>query len=122
MEITPIMDIYTERLFPYGTLQQAAVQLANFRRKLKSSPDEFNGYKITSVKTNDPEMAAESWLELHKILMSSDDPMEIAEGVLFANTPEELRAADDYETDSYKCVRVKLKSCMEVSIYVRSLS
>jgi Gamma-glutamyl cyclotransferase, AIG2-like len=103
-------DACSERLFSYGTLQQEAVQLANFARRLQGCPDAVIGYKLSSVKVTDPEAVAESGLEVHKILSPSNNPKETVDGVVFAITPEELRVADEYETDAYKHVRVRLKS------------
>jgi hypothetical protein len=40
-------------------------------------------------------VVAESGLEVHKILVPSDNPKERVDGAVFAITPEELRAADE---------------------------
>jgi len=111
-------DACSERLFSYGTLRDEAVQRANFGRKLQGLPDAVMGYRLSTVKITDPEVVAESGLEVHKILMPGDDPAEMVEGVVFAITPAELRAADEYETDAYKRVRVKLKSGLDAWVYI----
>jgi len=69
-------DAYSERLFSYGTLRDEVVQLANFGRKLVSSPDAVTGYKLSTVKITDSEVVAESGMEVHKILVPSDDSKE----------------------------------------------
>ncbi len=108
----------SERLFSYGTLQQEAVQRANFGRTLQGRPDAVTGYRLSTVKITDPKVVAESGLEVHKILVPSDDPEETVQGTVFALTPQELRAADEYETDAYKRVSVKLQSGMDAWVYV----
>lgn len=115
-------DVYSEWLFSYGTLQQEAVQLANFGRKLQGRPDAVTGYRLSTVKITDPEVVAESGLEVHKILVPGDDPTELVRSVVFAITPQELRAADEYETDAYKRVSVKLQSGMDAWVYVSAKS
>ncbi len=95
----------SERLFSYGTLQQEAVQLANSGRKLEGIPDAIMGYRLSSVQITDPEVVAESGLEVHKILVPGDDPREAVHGMMFAITLEELRAADACETDAYQRAR-----------------
>ena len=55
-----MVDGYSERLFSYGTLQQEAVQLANFGRILQGSPDAVTGYRLASVKISDPDVVTVS--------------------------------------------------------------
>jgi len=108
----------TERLFSYGTLQQEAVQLANFGRKLTGVPDAVKGYRLSSVAIADPDVVSTSSLAVHPILVPSDDPAEEIEGVVFTVTSAELFAADRYETDAYTRVSVCLRSGTEAWVYV----
>ena len=111
-------DTCSERLFSYGTLRDEAVQRANFGRTLKGTPDTVTGYKLSSVQITDLEVIAESGLGVHRILVPSDDPANTVEGVVFSITEHELRGADEYETDAYKRVCVKLKSSLDAWVYV----
>lgn len=110
-------DARIERLFSYGTLQQESVQLANFGRRLKGSADVLTGWRLSTVQITDPEVLAESGLSVHKILVPGKPSDEI-DGVVFEITLEELAAADGYETDAYKRVKVKLRSGTEAWVYV----
>lgn len=108
----------SERLFSYGTLQQESVQLANFGRKLQGSVDAAVGYRLSSVKITDPLVIATSGMDVHRMLVPSDDPAHQVHGVVFAITPEELRAADSYETADYKRVSLRLLSGTQAWVYV----
>lgn len=108
----------SERLFSYGTLQQEAVQLANFGRKLRGSVDAVVGYRLASVNITDPLVIATSGLDVHRMLIPSDDPTHEVHGVVFAITPEELQAADSYETADYKRVSLRLLSGAQAWVYV----
>jgi hypothetical protein len=106
-----------ERLYSYGTLQQPKVQLANFGRHLRGNPDTLTGWRLSTVLITDPVVLAESGLFIHKILVPGDPSDEI-QGMVFELTPEELKAADSYETDSYKRIKVTLRSGIEAWVYV----
>jgi gamma-glutamylcyclotransferase (GGCT)/AIG2-like uncharacterized protein YtfP len=108
---------YSEKLFSYGTLQQESVQLANFGRKLKGSADLVMGWRLTAVQITDPKVLALSGLAVHKIMVPGDLTDEV-DGVMFEISPQELQAADSYETADYKRVRVKLRSGTEAWVYV----
>jgi gamma-glutamylcyclotransferase (GGCT)/AIG2-like uncharacterized protein YtfP len=107
----------SEKLFSYGTLQQESVQLANFGRKLKGRADVVVGWRLAAVQINDPKVLALSGLAVHKIMVPGE-PTDEVDGVVFEITPEELKAADGYETGAYKRVKVKLRSGTEAWVYV----
>lgn len=111
----------TERLFSYGTLQQEPVQFANFGRKLQGRDDVLMGWRLSTVQITDPEVVAESGLAVHKILVPGQGTDQI-NGLVFEITPEELKAADSYETDAYKRVKVKLRSGAQAWVYVSANS
>lgn len=111
------MSAASEKLFSYGTLQQESVQLANFGRKLKGRPDAVTGWRLSTVEIRDPTVLAQSGLAVHRILVPGDPACEV-DGVVFEISPNELEAADGYETDAYKRLKVKLKSGVEAWVYV----
>lgn len=111
------MSATSERLFSYGTLQQESVQFANFGRRLSGRRDVLTGWRLSAVQITDPEVLAQSGLAVHKILVPGKPSDEI-DGVVFEITPDELKAADGYETDAYKRVKVSLSSGTEAWAYV----
>ncbi|HEV7163939.1 MAG TPA: gamma-glutamylcyclotransferase family protein [Gammaproteobacteria bacterium] len=111
-------DAYSERLFSYGTLQQEAVQIATFGRKLRGSLDSVLGHRLSEVKITDLYVLATSGLAVHRIMIPSDDPAHEVHGTVFAITPEELAAADGYETKDYKRISIRLRSGMDAWVYV----
>jgi Gamma-glutamyl cyclotransferase, AIG2-like len=110
-------DRYSEKLFSYGTLQQESVQLANFGRKLKGLPDVVIGWRLSTVEIHDPTILVLSGLAVHKILVPGK-PSDEVDGVLFEISLKELEAADGYETDAYKRVKVTLRSGKDAWVYV----
>lgn len=114
-------DPYSEKLFSYGTLQQESVQLANFGRWLTGHADVLSGWRITAIEIKDPTVIGLSGLTVHKILVPGA-PGDEVDGVVFEITPAELAAADGYETDAYKRVKVRLRSGTEAWVYVSAAS
>lgn len=106
-----------EKLFSYGTLQQESVQLANFGRKLTGRPDVLTGWRLSTVEIRDPAVLVQSGLAVHKILVPGE-PSDEVDGVVFEISLKELEAADGYETDSYKRVKVTLRSGKDAWVYV----
>ena len=111
------MSNQTARLFSYGTLQQESVQLANFGRRLNGQADVLTGWRLSTVQITDPDVLAQSGLAVHKILVPGQPTDEI-DGVVFEITPQELGAADGYETDTYRRVKLRLRSGFEAWVYV----
>ena len=91
--------------------------MTNFGRKLQGRADVLVGWQLSSVRIRDPEVLAESGLAVHKILIPRKPADEI-DGVVFEITAAELRAADGYETDDYKRVKLRLRSGVEAWVYV----
>jgi gamma-glutamylcyclotransferase (GGCT)/AIG2-like uncharacterized protein YtfP len=102
-------------LFSYGTLRQREVQLATFGRELAGEPDVLSGYVLSTVLIRDPDVVSTSGLAEHLILRPGDG---VIDGVAFALTPEELAAADSYETDDYARVEATLRSGRRAFVYV----
>jgi gamma-glutamylcyclotransferase (GGCT)/AIG2-like uncharacterized protein YtfP len=111
-------DTPSVRLFSYGTLRQAGVQMASFGRLLDGREDMLPGYRLGQLEITDPNVLAKSEARFHPIAEESAGD-EVA-GTVFEITEAELAAADAYEVDDYKRVSVRLKSGVEAWVYVRA--
>ena len=111
---TPIL------LFSYGTLQDRAVQVANFGRELTGRSDSILGYAQTLVAIEDPEVIAVSGKTHHPIVQPSSNPSDEVPGTVFEIMAQELAAADEYEVSDYKRVSVLLKSGVQAWVFVRA--
>ena len=110
----------TVLLFSYGTLQDRAVQLANFGRELLGRADSLPGYKQQMVEITDPAVLATSGKTHHPIVQASGNRADEIAGTVFHITAEELAAADEYEVADYKRVSVLLKSGVDAWVYVQA--
>jgi len=110
----------TVLLFSYGTLQDPAVQLASFGRKLAGSSDALPGYVTTLIAIRDPAVVEKSGKSHHSIAERSGNLSGQVPGMVFRITPEELLAADRYEVSDYTRVQVTLKSGLRAWAYVRA--
>ena len=108
------------RLFSYGTLQLADVQMANFGRLLTTVPDVLPGYRLSWLTITDPEVIRTSGADRHPIVTASDDPADEIEGAVLLLTLAELTAADAYEVDDYRRVLVRLKSGLDAWVYIKA--
>ena len=100
----------TECLFSYGTLQDEAVQLATFGRKLAGEPDTLLGYRQTLLEIRDPKLIPELGKYHINVQWTGSDSDSVA-GIRLEVSTEELERADVYEADAdYKRVDVQLKS------------
>lgn len=105
------------RLFSYGTLQQADVQLELFGRRLDGEPDALTGFVVGTLTITDEAVVALSGEEVHLVLRRGGADDRIA-GVALQVTDAELIAADAYETDDYRRISVTLESGHEAFVYV----
>lgn len=105
-------------LFSYGTLQDPAVQQANFGRLLTGTPDRLTGFVIGEIEITDPEVIAESGLTHHPILRPSSDPAGLIDGTVFRITEDELAVADVYEAEDYRRIEVPLASGLVAWVYI----
>ena len=105
-------------LFSYGTLQDPAVQMANFGRRLEGTADVLTGFSIGEIEITDPEVIAESGLTHHLILRPARDPAATIPGTVFRITEDDLAAADVYEAEDYARVRARLVSGLTAWVYV----
>jgi gamma-glutamylcyclotransferase (GGCT)/AIG2-like uncharacterized protein YtfP len=110
----------TELIFSYGTLQDRAVQLANFGRELSGSSDSLLGYSVSLVAIRDPGVVATSGKTHHSIAECSANLADEVRGMVFRITPTELAAADRYEVPEYTRALVTLKSGLQAWAYVRA--
>lgn len=110
----------TERLFSYGTLQQADVQAASFGRLLEGHPDTMPGYRQSMIEITDPDVIAMSGKRFHPIVTKSGDEKDEVAGTVFEITEAELAAADAYEVSYYRRVRVRLKSGLDAWVFIEA--
>jgi gamma-glutamylcyclotransferase (GGCT)/AIG2-like uncharacterized protein YtfP len=107
-------------LFAYGTLQDRAVQMANFGRELEGRPDSLPGYSTSLIAIRDPAVVATSGKTHHTIAERSTNLSDVVPGTVFEITAQELSAADRYEVSEYTRVLVTLKSGARAWVYVRA--
>jgi len=105
-------------LFSYGTLQDKAVQMANFGRHLSGRSDSLPGYTLLPIMINDPAVVALSGKSEHMIAKRSAHAADEVTGMVFEITASELAAADRYEVSEYTRVQVTLKSGVNAWVYV----
>lgn len=111
-------DIYSEKLFSYGTLQYEAVQLSTFGRKLNGVHDVLAGYHLSQLEINDANVVETSGTATHPILMQTGNNTDEVNGVVFDISPLELQQADEYEVEDYKRISVQLRSGIHAWVYV----
>jgi gamma-glutamylcyclotransferase (GGCT)/AIG2-like uncharacterized protein YtfP len=110
----------SECLFSYGTLQDEAVQLATFGRRLEGRPGLLRGYRVDMLAIRDARVVATSGATHHPIVSHSGDEADAVHGTVFRITPQELAQADAYEVADYRRISVTLASGEQVWIYVRA--
>ncbi len=74
---------YPVLLFSYGTLQDKAVQLANFGRELNGQADRMPGYRLDWVEITDPDVLATSGKSHHPIVSPSSQANDSVAGMVF---------------------------------------
>lgn len=110
----------SELLFSYGTLQLPEVQLAQFQRLLDGEDDAMPGFAQSMVEITDPDVLRKSGQRFHPIVSQTGNPADSVAGKVFAVTPSELTAADEYEVADYKRVLVALMSGRDAWVYVKA--
>lgn len=104
-------------LFSYGTLQQEAVQLSTFGRRLQGHPDELIGFEQSSLRIEDPEFVAASGKSEHAVVRFNGRSESRVAGLAFEVSEEELARADRYEPAGYKRISTTLASGKEAWVY-----
>jgi hypothetical protein len=110
----------TVLIFSYGTLQDRAVQLANFGRVMIGTSDWLPGYSTSLIAIRELEVVATSGKTHHVIAERSGNLADEVPGIVFRVTPDELVAADRYEVSEYTRMQVTLKSGLQAWAYVRA--
>jgi hypothetical protein len=106
-----------EILFAYGTLQQQAVQLATFGRKLEGVEDALPGYRLRITRVDDEQFIEASGTADHRDLEFTGDLSDVVEGTAFTVTHAELQQADAYEPRGYTRKLVELRSGLNAWVY-----
>jgi hypothetical protein len=102
------------RLFSYGSLQQAAVQLATFGHPLPGTRDELVGFAVKPLRRGDKQLAN---------AVRSTAAQDRVTGTTYELTDAELLAADAYErAESYARIAVTLVSGADAWMYVEAAS
>jgi gamma-glutamylcyclotransferase (GGCT)/AIG2-like uncharacterized protein YtfP len=110
-------------LFSYGTLQQDDVQLATFGRLLHGQRDEIPGFEPSSVRIEDPQVAAAAGRTHHADLTHNGRSDSRVSGTVFEITDAELASADEYERlASYVRIHATLASGRQAWVYVHARS
>ena len=105
------------RLFSYGTLQQEAVQLATFGRRLEGSPNAIVGFQLAVFRVDDPEFIAKSGKADHAIVRFTGSDSDRVNGMVIEVTDEELAKSDSYEPSGYTRVEATLASGGRAWVY-----
>ena len=104
-------------LFSYGTLQQEAVQLSTFGRRLEGQPDELVGFEQSLLTIADPAFVAASGKSQHAIVKYNGRSESRVRGTAFEVTDAELASADRYEPAGYTRITTTLASGQEAWVY-----
>ena len=104
-------------LFSYGTLQDEAVQLSTFGRRLEGVPDQLPGFRQSKIPiTDQPDVTDD---EFYFNAEPTGQDSDIVTGTRFKVTEQELEEADVYEAPAhYKRITVRLKSGITAWVYV----
>lgn len=106
-------------LFAYGTLQDPAVQTAVFGRDLgPGAPDRLSGFRLSHIPVDDTQVTAETGLTHYPILIPTPAAAPPVPGRLYPVTPADLTAADAYEGEAYRRVRVTTEAGVGAWVYV----
>ena len=82
-------------LFSYGTLQQEAVQLSTFGRRLRGEPDELVGFEQSVFRIADPEFVATSGKADHAIVRFTGRPDRRVKGTVLEVTERKVVGDSD---------------------------
>ena len=106
-------------LFSYGALQQENVQLSTLRKRLNGQRAELSGFEQSSVRIEDPQVAAATGKTRHADVKFNGHEDSRVPGMVFEITDAELASVDKYEAAfSYKRVAARLVSGRQAWVYV----
>ena len=100
-------------IFAYGTLNDPAIQLKLYHRKLNGRPDQLNQYHLSTIT-----QTVNNLLHTYPIAIFSGNPSDVIPGMVYNITPQELEVTDIYEGAEYRRVPVLLQSGASAWIYV----
>ena len=109
----------TEYLFSYGTLQEEAVQMQLFSRRLIGDKDILIGYKTSQIELTEEGFSGFTEQATYLIALPSDNDADVIEGTAFKVSKQELLLADGYEPDEYRRELVTLASGKRAWIYLK---
>ena len=95
--------MYSEKLFSYGTLQNEEIQVLLFGRILNGYPACIDGYSLSQI-----ELVENEKKHLYPILSKSKNIKDKVCGKVFLVSKKELTKADEYETEAYARIKIKL--------------
>src|ERR1700737_4783412 len=105
-------------LFSYGTLQQEHVQRSAFGRPLHGQKDELPGYERSSVRIEDPQVAAATGNTHHANVAFNGNEDSRVPGTVFEVTDADLASADKFEAAFfYQRIAVTLASGRQAWVY-----
>ena len=113
-------DNVTEYLFSYGTLQNEAVQLDTFGRRLEGKPDVLVGHCLRMIQIEDQDFVALSGTAHHRNIQFTGAASDFVEGTVLKVTKQELEQSDAYEPDGYERVTVQLTSGISAWVYLNT--
>ena len=106
-------------LFSYGTLQEHAVQLSTFGRRLDGHRDELVGFEPSLVAIEDPAVVTALGRTHHANVTCNGRHDGRVPGTVFEVTDAEIAAADTFEQPfAYKRIAATLASGKEAWVYV----
>jgi hypothetical protein len=112
------VNVRTELLFTYGTLQLEPVQMATFGRRLAGTRDALQRFELVPLQIDDPAVVAISGKSQHTMATFTGRPADVIAGTVFAVTLEEIQRADEYEVAAVRRVVVVLRSGARAWAYV----
>ncbi len=104
-------------LFSYGTLQQEAVQMSTFGRRLRGHADELVGFEQSLLRIEDPQFVTASGKADHAIVKANGRSDSRVRGMVLEVTEAELAQADQYEPAGYKRISTVLASGKQAWVY-----
>lgn len=107
-----------EKLFSYGTLQLAQVQLDTFGRLLEGQADTLQGYVLGNVEITAAAVLKSSGQRFHPTLIKTQLATDTVTGTIYTITLEELANADSYEVDDYIRIAESFNSGVNAWVYV----
>lgn len=109
-------------LFSYGTLQDPAVQVATFGRRLEGRADALTGFERGRVPVMDPDVLASGLTHYENAVVTGRVDSRV-DGMALEVTDAELIAADGYEAPAdYVRIAVTLASGAHAWVYVHGPS